>query len=175
MRSNRVSHVHAITSEVVSVAWYLLYFLFSISWCGRFGKTCYFCSNFDLMHMSQDIVFPTDWQIQFFMRLLLVSKCPNNSAHTCHVWFMDTFTHFNFLPQLLWPWELSLISFVGLYFSTSHFFWNDKSLLPTFLSSLVMHNIAECPSDFSCCPFPQFTTVSFVASLCSSSVIHWLS
>lgn len=166
--------VHAIASEVLSIAWYWFFWV-DLDAGDLVRLTCYFSNNFGLMHVSQDIVFPTDWQIQFFMWLVLVSKCPNNSAHTCHIWLVGTFTHFNFLPQLLWPWELSLNGFVGLYFSTSHFFWSDKSLLPTFLSSLVMHNTGECSSDFPRCPFPQFTAVSFVSSLWSSSVIHWLS
>lgn len=57
---------------------------------------------------------------------------------------------------------------VGLYFSTSYFLWNDRFLLPTFLSSPIKDSTGECP-------FPQFSTVSFVSSLCSSLVIHWLS
>lgn len=57
--------------------------------------------------------------------------------------------------------------FVGLYFSTSYFLWNDRFLLPRFLSSLIKDSNGDCP-------FPQFSTVSFLASLCSSSVIHWL-
>lgn len=65
--------------------------------------------------------------------------------------------------------------FVGLHFFISYFLWNDRSLPPTFLSSLVMHNVVGCPSDFPCCPFLQCSTVSFVASFCSTSVIQWLS
>lgn len=76
------------------------------------------------MHMSQDIVFSTDWQIQFFMRLLLVSKCPNTSAHTFHVpnhhVAYGNFTHFNFSHSFCDPesflWSVcSIIFFYKLF------------------------------------------------------------
>lgn len=90
------------------------------------------------------------------------------------MWLMGTSLISTFSHSFCDPESFS-DQFVGLYFSTSYFLWNDRSLLPTFLSSLVMHNVGECPSDFYDCPFPQFTTVSFVACLCSPSVMHWLS
>jgi len=81
---------------------------------------------------------------------------------------------FQLSPSAFMTWRVFSDHVIGLHFSTSHFIWNDRSLLPTFLSSLVMHNVGGCPSDFPCCPFPQCSTISFVASFYSSSVKRWL-
>lgn len=81
---------------------------------------------------------------------------------------------FQLSPSAFMTWRVFSDHVIGLHFSTSYFIWNDKSLLPAFLSSLVMHNVGGCPPDFPCCPFPQCSTVSFVASFCSSSVKHHL-
>lgn len=96
-------------------------------------------------------------------------SCP---CSPCGLWELHSF---QLSPTASVTLRVFCDHFVGLYFSTGYFLWSDRSLLPTFLSPLVMHNVGECPSDFSCCTFPQFTTVSFVASPFSSSVMHWLS